>query len=124
MNHSITLSRAIQMTTLFRENREEILGEAFRGKNILPYSETFDRAAFDALLAQPGCVSIRIYYGMDEDLKVHVISVGVDENNVDLLPSSGTIYRLASLEEEPTDAIVEVGKRCPEDCPPPSPLNP
>lgn len=104
------------MTTRFRNNRENILKTEYEDQNILPFSETFDRAAFDALLNEDGAQGLRIYYGMDENLKIHTIIVGVNENNEDILPTS----TLALTEEEPY--IVENGTRCPELCPAPSPL--
>ena len=121
MNHFITLKEAIEMTRLYREQRNALLREGLGDKNILPFSETFDRAAFDALLAQPGCTALRIYYGMDPTLKVHAITVGVNAKNEDLLPGEGNVVASATEEEPP---IVEAGTRCPEDCPPPSLLNP
>lgn len=100
------------MTTRFRNHRENILKTEYEDQNILPFSETFDRAAFDALLNEQGAQGLRIYYGMDENLKIHTIIVGVDENNEDILPPGA----LASTEgEEPY--IVENGTRCPELCP-------
>ena len=125
MSHFISLERAIEMTTLFRKNRDSILVEGSRGQNILPISETFDRAAFDVLLAQPGCAGIRMYYGMDETLKVHIISVGVNASNQDLLAFEGAqVQTAADGNTEPGSTIVEAGVRCPTDCGEPSPLNP
>jgi hypothetical protein len=119
-NHFISLQTGIEMTTLYRQEKENILATAYQDQNILPISETFDRAAFDTLLAESGCTAIRIYYGMSEDLLVHAIIVGVNENNEDILPSSeNTLSNSATTDE----VIVEQGIRCPEDCAPPSPLN-
>jgi hypothetical protein len=116
MSQFITLGTAVDMTTLYRQEKEAVLTENKRNQNILPVAETFDRAVIDSLLATDGCESIRIYYGMDTNLKVHAIMVPVDSSNEDILP-----------EESPEPAIetgiVEQGYRCPEDCPPPSPLN-
>ncbi len=123
MNHFITLTQAVQMTETFRQHREAILTPSAKNQNLLPLSETFDRAAFEALLAQPGATGVRLYYGMDEELKLHGIFVAVDEANRDILGSS-LLLGSATAAEEPGSTIVEVGKRCPEDCPPPSPLNP
>lgn len=116
MNHFITLARAVEMTTLYREQMETVLSEQYRAKNLLVRSETFDRAAIDALLASPDCQKLRVYYGMSEDFQVHAILVGVNSSNGDILPKSITL----SGAEEP---IVEVGVRCPPDCPPLSELN-
>ena len=117
-NHSISLQTGIDMTTLYRQQKENILATAYQNLNVLPLCETFDRGAIDALLEQAGCTAFRIYYGMDENYLVHAILVAVNENNEDILPS--TQVSLTTAEE---DLIMEQSYRCPEDCPPPSPLN-
>ena len=114
--HFISLNQAIDMTTLYRSDKEAILATAYQNQNILPDSETFNRNAFDTLLAKEGCAGLRIYYGMDENLKVHALIVAVNEDNEDILPA------LASATVIDED-IVEEGQRCPDLCPPPSPLN-
>ncbi len=118
MSQLIPLQQAIDMTTLYRQEKEAILEPAFRGKNILCRSETFQRDVFDEVLAQAGCTGLRIYYGMDRDLKIHAIIVGVNEKNEDMLPAG------VSLTDGEGSGIIEDGARCPEECPPSSPLNP
>lgn len=118
MSQLINLAEASAMTERHRHNREAILATQFQHKNILPICETFDRAVADRLLAQAGCTGLRIYYGMDEDLKLHAILVGVAEDGSDLLTG-----------DDPNgpgneDIIGENANRCPPLCPPPSPLNP
>jgi hypothetical protein len=119
-NHFISLQTGIDMTTLYRQEKENILATAYKNQNILPISETFDRTAIDTLLAETGCAAVRIYYGMSEDLLIHAIIVGVDENNEDILPSEANVL---SNSVETDESILEQGVRCPEDCAPPSPLN-
>ena len=109
-SHLISLQNAIDMTTRFRTEKENILIQSLRGQNILPICESFDRSAFDTLLAQSGCEAIRVYFSMDSSLKVKVVIVGVDGNKADILPASN-------------EKIVEEGQRCPDICPPSSPLN-
>ena len=134
MEHFIPLDQAIAMTTRFRENREAILLEQFRGADILALAETFDRAAFDKILSSPDCQKLRIYLGMDEELKIHTIIVGVNSEDRDILPagsasaestvdSTGTDETPDPDEEEDDDLVVEVGTRCPPMCID-SPLNP
>lgn len=116
MKHFISLTTAIEMTSRFRNYRESILKPEYQGQNVLPFSETFDRAAFDALLGEDGAKGLRIYFGMDDNLKIHTIIVGVNEDDEDILPS----LALVPTEEEPY--ILENGTRCPELCPTASPL--
>ena len=116
--HIITLESAIQMTALYRQQKETILTDAFKGKDILPLSETLDRAAIESLLNHPDCTSIRIYYGMKEDNKVHAVLVGVNSEDEDLLPGSESS---AKSDDEPV--IVDESYRCPPFCPKESPLN-
>lgn len=116
-DHLISLQTAIDMTTAYRTNREAILDENYRNREILPLSETFNRTAIDALLSEDGCAGVRIYFGMDEWEKVHCILVGVTENNEDILPG----VSVTADEDDPV--IIEVGQRCPPTCPPASDLN-
>ncbi len=117
MSHFISLEQAISMTSRYRKDNEQLLKDEFKGKNILALSETFDRKEFETVLNQQGCTGLRIYYGMDEERKVHAIIVGVDAQDNDILPAN-TID--ASTVQE---SIIEVGKRCPVDCPTVSLLN-
>ena len=119
-SHFIPLDQAVVMTTTYRNNCENVLSPGYQGKDILPLSETFSRAAFDKLLATPGCEGLRIYYGMDQNLQLHGIVVAVDANNRDLLPSSASSDASGGSGD---DVIVEEGQRCPPICPDPSPLN-
>ena len=119
-SHFISLDQAIQMTSVCRDNRDNIMAPAYKGKDILPLSETYNRAAFDKLLATPGCEGLRIYYGMDQNLQLHAVVVAVNADNQDLLPSSASA---TSTPDSDDDVIVEEGQRCPPICPDPSPLN-
>jgi hypothetical protein len=116
MSHFISLQEGIDMTSLYRTHRENILKTEFQGQNILPLSESFTRSEFDTVLGKTGCAGLRIYYGMDEDKKIHAIIVGTNENGDDILPEEN------SLETE-DDFIIERGNRCPDLCPDDSPLN-
>jgi hypothetical protein len=122
MNHFISLQQAQEMTERYRQNRVSILQPPYQQGNVLAISESFDRAAFDSVLAQPGCVGLRIYYGMDPSLQVHAIIVGYNENNEDMLPVQ-TGFTAASSTDEGETNIIEEGNRCPDFCAPDSPLN-
>ena len=109
----ISINRGIEMTALFREEKEGILANAYQNSGILPICETFERSEVDALLAKEDCESLRIYLGMDENLAVRLLLVAVNEESEDILSET--------LTEE--SFIAEEGHRCPDTCPPASPLN-
>ena len=117
MSQFIPLQQAIDMATLYRKEKENILAEKYKNQDILCISETIDRDIFDIMLAKPDCAKLRIYYGMDESLKVHAIIIPVNAKNEDILPSSGA----ASADG---NDVAEDSIRCPPYCPTTSPLNP
>jgi hypothetical protein len=124
MNHIISLEEAKKMTALFRSEREKILKEEYRGRNILPLAEKFDTESVRHLIDQPGCTGLRIYMGMKDDLTVHSILVGVDEQDEDMLPATVSKPSSGMAESLNTDSIIlEDAIRCPSVCPKPSPLN-
>jgi hypothetical protein len=108
INHFITLQEASQMVARYKTEIELMLDPKFRGLNILAKCESFDRTAFDTVLAQPGCKSIRIHYGMDATLKVKAILVGVDVNGHELVPADANA---------PNSQIIDRSTRCPDECP-------
>lgn len=117
--HNIPLSTAAEMTARYRQNRTSILEKNYKDKDLLAVCETFSADAIKEILAQPDCVNFRVYFGMDEQLKVHSILVGADSSGKDILPSTLT----QNLSESDPDIIMEKGTRCPVDCPPASDLN-
>src|SRR5215216_3114316 len=88
--HSISLDEAKKMVRKFKEDKENILKEEHQGKNLLPICESFDRAAFDAILRREDCKGIRIYYGMT-DSQIHAVIVGFDAEGKDILPVNGIV---------------------------------
>ena len=56
---------------------------------------------------------------MDKDLKLHAILVGADANGADII----TGLTAASAGDEEPGVLLEDATRCPDDCPPESPLN-
>jgi hypothetical protein len=114
----ISLTAAVEMTSRFRTERENILIPELRGQDLLPVCETYDRAEIERLLAQAGCAGLRIYYGMYADKTVHAVLVGVTADDADILPATGA---LAAGTDE--GEIVNDGWRCPPTCPPASDLN-
>ena len=107
MNHFISLEKAKEMTALYRKEKENILSDEYKGKDILSFSETFDADSFLAVLNKPGCTKLRTYFSMGPDLKIHLITVGVNAEGVEML--------------EGNESILEDGVVCPPICPTPPP---
>lgn len=114
MSHSISVNEASSMTARYRTDKTKILDAQYQNTNVLCKCESFDSNTIQAILDISGCVGFRIYYGMDEDLNVHAILVGVNEEDEDILPED---------HEEATGYLAERSLRCPTICPPNSPLN-
>lgn len=49
----------------------------------------FGREIINQILAEEGCVGIRMYYALDDDGNRQILLVGVDSEGNDLLPSAG-----------------------------------
>lgn len=122
----ISLEKAKQLIKKFKVDKDKIVKDEYKGKNLLPNSETFDRYAIDTLLQLPGCTKIRIYFGMEEDDKVSLVIVGVDKDGKDILSPTtlkDSSQSIASVEVTVDEPIVENGAKCPPECPLDSPLN-
>jgi hypothetical protein len=116
--HSITLDDAKKMIKKFKDEKDTIVKDEFKGQHLVPVCESFDRAPFDALLRREDCKGVRIYYGMkDGGKRVHAIIVGFDADGKDILPIAG----IATDDLDPL--IIEESLPCPTYCPPPSDLN-
>lgn len=93
-NHFISLEEGAKLTKKYRNTLMTLLGGI--------KAEAFDNNSIQALLDQEGCVRIRIYLGLSDDLipTPSLVLVGVDINGNDI-----------------TDGIIiEHGDRCPPDC--------
>jgi hypothetical protein len=121
LNHFIPVEKASQMTKRHRDNKEKVLHDNYKSKDILPICETFNKDLFVRLTSQPGCVGIRIYYGMDPGLKVHAIIVAVDGKGADILPAPSASG--SAVADGGGTGTGEEGQMCPPTCPAGSPLN-
>ncbi len=116
-SHRITLDRALEMTARYKENMDIIISPEMANQNILAISETFRKDELIAYLSQDFVYSIRIYYGMSEDMQVHAIILGVDKDGNDILPAQpGHSHPPGDGEE---GELFEDAVRCPTTCPPP-----
>ena len=113
----ISVTDAAIMTARCSAQKENILAPARQNEGIVPTCETFTKAAFESLLSISGCTAVRIYSAMDADLKIRFVICGVNSNNEDIIIAD------TSSSEEPIPSVVENGSRCPDYCPPDSPLN-
>ncbi len=107
--HVISLSEAIDLTSRFRNDRTANL----------PICETFDLLSVNALIAVQNSAYLRIYLGEKENGDICCILVAADADGNDLLPSSFP----ASVLTDDGAIILEDAIRCPQVCPPDSPLN-
>jgi hypothetical protein len=97
-NHEISLNDAADLTQRFRDNLPVI-------DNTI--AEYFSKSALENLLNQQNCVGIRVYYGIDSDMKKHLVIVGVNSDGNDLYEGD----------------LMELGRECPPYCPDTNPLN-
>jgi hypothetical protein len=95
--HEITLTVAVSMTHAYQND------PLFSGKTI---SVKMDNSAFQELMSQPGCVSLRSYFAKNSNNELTLVVVGVDVNGNDM--TSGL--------------IMNRGVKCPFGCPVASPL--
>jgi hypothetical protein len=107
--HQIDLGTAIDLTTRLRNNRP----------GNLPICETYDKTSVQALLDQPNAAKFRLYLGQKPNGDICNVLVAADENDHDILPEEGS----NSLTGTDEGIILEDSVRCPELCPPESPLN-
>jgi hypothetical protein len=111
----ITLEEGAVMTALYRAEMENVIAPEYKDMGILPICESFDRTAFDSLLALGNCTGVRIYCGMDTNLQIKFVVCGVGENNEDVyIPASPGSQEFK---------VIDQGMRCPDICPPESELN-
>ena len=97
-NHEISLNEAAEMTQRFRDNLPVI-------DNTI--AEYFGKSALEDLLSQQDCIGIRVYYGIDSDMKKRLVIVGVNDEGNDLYNGN----------------LMEVGGICPPNCSASNPLN-
>lgn len=113
----VPVSRAKEMITKYRENKNTILASEYKDSAVLATSETFNAEDVRLLLSQEGCVGFRVLYGMDNELKVHSILVGVDKEGQDII-----IKNIGSGLKDDEGYVVEESTRCPPLCPTPPSL--
>lgn len=113
IQHSISLTEAIQLTSLFQAERPADM----------PICETFEKTSVLAMLAVEGATQFRIYYGKKENGDVCAVLVAVNAAGYDILPP---IPKNEPVNEGEDDEalVLENSYKCPHTCPPESPLIP
>jgi hypothetical protein len=89
-------------------------------KKFVTESVYFDRSTFERLLAEPGTVGVRVYYGLNEKDELKPIFVPVNNAGKNILvshKSASVSAASASVAEEST--IEDYGNPCPPLCNPP-----
>jgi hypothetical protein len=111
MKNLMPLSDGKLMVKTYLENKSKVLPTDLT----LPNTETYDSDAFVALLNQPDCIKIRLYYGMNEKLEICAIFVGVDSNGNEITIKGQGISSIVNTDDE---YVIEVSTKCPPICPP------
>ena len=115
---AISSDKLKKLKSDYAQKKNSILNDSYQATDTLPTFEIFDRASLEQILALEGCVGIRMYYGMDEAMEVHLIAVGVDKDGKDIL--STTYSAEKNKDDQPVLAFSSI-QRCPPICPPPDP---
>lgn len=72
----------------------------------------FGTEILNQLLAEEGCVGLRIYYGIDDEGNRQLLIVGVDEKGNDLLPATGVDGRV----NDDGNIVADFSYPCPTYC--------
>lgn len=112
ITHEISLPEAIDLTTRYRKNMPPNM----------PICETFEKDSILKMLQTEGADKMRIYYGEKANNEICTVLVAADAQGYDILPEANAARRFDNNEKE--EYILENSYRCPNVCPPESPLNP
>lgn len=80
-DHEITVEQAREHVRRWRDGKTAQSGD--------PVCEFFSRSVLDKILAQPGCVGLRIYHGRNEKGRHTLVLLGTDADGAEL--SAGVI---------------------------------
>ncbi|HTE26249.1 hypothetical protein [Flavitalea sp.] len=132
INHFIDREEARKLITAYREMQPKLLNPQFerlqKEFGVLPTSEAFNEKSILAILAQDGCVGIRIHYGLkQQDVKgetiplIVAVLVGVASDGSNMWARSAVTeasrvalkMAVTSRGSEEDGVIVEDSQRCP-----------
>ena len=105
MKNLMPLSDGKLMVKTYLENKSKVLPTDLT----LPNTETYDSDAFVALLNQPDCVKIRLYYSSSSSY------YSGNSNGNEITIKGQSISSIVNTDEE---YVIEVSTKCPPFCPP------
>ncbi|TGE08059.1 hypothetical protein [Hymenobacter fodinae] len=115
---SSELSQASQWTRNYRNQHPDA-----------PKGHCIKKQQLEAILNQPGCEGIRVYYGLDEQGNRKLILVGIDADENDIITETGITSALRAAEvtdgasEPSSTSVVTDLPPCPPCCSIENPLN-
>lgn len=129
LDHYIDRSEAKRLIDSYQAMKNELINPKFAADQeeygVLPNSEAFNEKSILAILAQPGCVGVRIHYGLKNDVKkgenvplVVAVLVGVNADGYNMWGSSAVAGAVqaksaSALTDGGDGVILEDSQRCP-----------
>lgn len=104
LNHSISFEVAKAMTQRMEGKRNE-LNNCLKNDHAVPISETFNSDAIRIIIDQPNAVAFRAYLGLDDENKLSLMFVGVNQNGEDIINTNGLV--------KDNPSIADTGQRFP-----------
>jgi hypothetical protein len=115
-DHVISLDKAKAMIDKYQVAVKNRLVANLYDKGAWVKSLTIPAEYVRMLLAQPNCCSFRIYNGIGDDNMQHIILVGVDKLDRDILYTSFNSFANTNASPLPPGMILDELKPCPDIC--------
>lgn len=122
VDQSVTLDAAVELTRRYR-----------KASPASEHGGFFWARGIEAILAQPGCIGVRYYHGLDSQGRYQNVWVGVDKDGNDIVRKPGaSSQKSAKSKRGPSEnvaatssdaVILDTHWPCPPICPWGSPLN-
>ena len=110
MENLLPFTDAKSMVKTYLENKSTVLKPEYLERNVLSNTITYGVEAFKNLVNNPNCSQIRMYFGMNDQLEITGIFVGVDSEGNEIL-----IQNQANIDDN-TEYALDEGLRCPPTC--------
>jgi hypothetical protein len=97
INHFLPAGTARRWINRYINNKNSICNDAIDGSNNVLFDSciSFNRKAIHKILTLENCIGLRVYLGMNDQKKVHVILGGVDS-------CGRTLYITLGSQDQPT----------------------